>query len=560
MKHFLCAKLSCVLLFLLTSTAGFGQTRYEKIAIYDKIWGFLKYHHPSVARGIVDWDSVYVHDIDKMQNASVSELNKMLITTIDNLGPIPQNKPRPTVDTLFKLNHNLGWITNSKYISHQLQNKLKEIYVYRNQGANKYIKQNYEAADYSGEKKYQNMILPNEQYRLLFLARFWNAINYFAPYKYLIGEDWNNVLTRFIPKLINTKDILSYYRAMLQLTVALNDGHAQFSFEDGDNTSINNLVFGKYTAPVYAKIVDNTVIITKLVNDTLTHKAGLQKGDIVLSIDNMPVGVRMKQFRAYVSGSNNASRNHYLSWVLFNTPKAYQKLKIKRGVRIMDVKVKCILPSQRDWRDLTEYQSNATGYKTVGNSIAYVYAAQIWSGNLDTIKNLIRSKKAVIFDVRNYPQNDAFYNIFGMFLPNPKSIDYSLLMIPDNPGYFTWKQSAKMGEINKTPYKGQVIVLADERNQSQGEYSVMCFQTIPGAVTIGSQTAGADGVKIGIPVGGKMVISYSSYGVYYTNKTPTQRRGVKIDIYVKKTVESVIRSDDLVLARALSYLKSKGID
>lgn len=560
MKYCFFAKLSCALIFLLTSATVFSQTRNEKIAIYDKIWGFLKYHHPSVAKGVIDWDSVYVNNIDKIQKASVSELNEMLITTIDNFGPIPKNKPYANADTLFVLNHNLDWITRSKYISHQLQNKLKEIYTYRNQAANKYIKRNYEAADYSGENKYPNMPFPNEQYRLLFLARFWNAINYFAPYKYIIGEDWNNVLTRFIPKLINVKDTLSYYKVMLQLTVALNDGHAQLSLEDGDNTPINNLVFGKYTAPLYAKIVGNALIITKLFNDTLTHKAGLQKGDMVISIDNVPVGARMKQFKAYVSGSNNASRDRYLSWVLFNTQNTFEKLKIRRGNQVTEVKVKCILPSQRDWRDLTEYQSNATGYKTIGNSIAYVYAAQIWSGNLDTIKNLIKSKKAVIFDVRNYPQNDAFYNIFGMFLPNPKSIDCSLLMIPDNPGYFTWKQSAKMGEFNKTHYKGQVIVLADERNQSQGEYSVMCFQTIPGAITIGSQTAGADGVKIGIPIGGKMVISYSSYGVYYPDKTPTQRRGVKIDIHVKKTVKSVIKGDDLILIRALSYLKNKGIN
>jgi carboxyl-terminal processing protease len=560
MKYFFFAKLSFALLFLLADTTVFSQTKYDKIAIYDKVWGFLKYHHPAVARGVTDWDSVYMNNIDKIQTASIRELNEMLIATIDNFGPIPKNTSKVNGDTLFVLNHNLDWVTRSKYISHQLQNKLKEIYTYRNQGTNKYIKRNYEAADYSGENKYQNMTFPDERYRLLFLARFWNAINYFAPYKYLIGEDWNNILSRFIPKLINTKDKLSYYKTMLQLAVALNDGHAQFSLENGDDTPINNLVFGKYTAPIYVNIVDNTAIVTKSANDSLTRQAGLQTGDIVLNIDNVPTGIRMKQFRAYVSGSNNASRNHYLSWILFDTQNTYEKLKIKRGNLIFDVNVKCILPSQRDWRDLTEYQSNETGYKTVGNSIAYVYAAQIWSGNLDTIKNLIKSKKAVIFDVRNYPQNDAFYNIFNMFLPNPKSIDYSLFMLPNNPGYFTWKQSARMGEINKMPYTGKVIVLADERNQSQGEYSVMCFQTIPGVITIGSQTAGADGVKIGIPVGGNMVISYSSYGVYYPNKTPTQRRGVKIDIRVKKTVESVVKGNDLILTRALSYLKSKGID
>ena len=63
-----------------------------------------------------------------------------------------------------------------------------------------------------------------------------------------------------------------------------------------------------------------------------------------------------------------------------------------------------------------------------------------------------------------------------------------------------------------------------------------------------------------IPMGGKLTISYSGYGVYYPDKTITQRRGIKIDIPVKKTAESTVKSEDLILKRAMNYLKSKGID
>ncbi|MEX8547819.1 MAG: S41 family peptidase [Mucilaginibacter sp.] len=320
------------------------------------------------------------------------------------------------------------------------------------------------------------------------------------------------------------------------------------------------MVFGKYTAPVFTDIVNKTVVIRKLANDTLCREAGINKGDIILAVDDEPVVLKVNQLNQYISASNNMRRDYDLSIKLLNTTNEYQRLKIKRGNRIFTVKVKCILTSARYWVDLFNYKNDEQGYKPIGNSIAYIYASSIWGANVDKMKALIKSKKAVIFDVRNYPNSDTFYNIFDIFLPKPTAIDVELQMLANNPGYFKWMKVAKIGNINPDIYQGKAIILVDERTQSQGEYSAMALQTIPNSVTIGSQTAGGDGVVTPVPMGGKLNLSYSGYGVYYPNKAQTQRVGVKIDIPVKKTVESVIKGDDLILEKALKYLKEKGID
>src|SRR5580704_17594840 len=39
------------------------QTQTQRIAIYCKVWGFIKYHHQNVAAGIIDWDSVFIAHI-----------------------------------------------------------------------------------------------------------------------------------------------------------------------------------------------------------------------------------------------------------------------------------------------------------------------------------------------------------------------------------------------------------------------------------------------------------------------------------------------------------------
>jgi len=548
------------LIFLCFACNLFGQTQNQKIEIFTKVWGFLKYHHPAVASGKMDWDSIYVNKLPIIEKTtSDKELNKQLLAIIDNLGPIQKTQPVALPDSLFNINHNLNWITTSKLLNLELKNRLNEIYKYRNQGENKYIKLKYETADYDGEKKYENMQFPDQNYRLLFLARFWNAINYFAPYKYLIGEDWDFVLKRFIPKMLSSNNTITYYKTLLQLAVSLHDGHSLLTIT-GDDNPITNTVFGKYTAPVFIDIINNTVVVRKLANDTLCLEAGIKKGDIILAIDDEPVTQKMNVLKQYTSTSNDERRDYDLSTSLFNTNNQYQRLKIKRGNQIFTVNVKCILASARYWVDLFNYITDEQGYKSIDNSIAYIYASSIYGANVDKMKALIKSKKAVIFDVRNYPNSDTFYNIFDIFLPKPTAIDIELQILTDNPGYFKWIKIPKIGNINPNTYQGKVIILVDERTQSQGEYSAMALQTIPNSVTIGSQTAGGDGVKTYVPMGGKLTLSYSGYGIYYPDKAQTQRVGVKIDVPVKKTVESVIKNQDLILQEALKYLKEKGID
>jgi C-terminal processing protease CtpA/Prc len=547
------------ILILLSSKHSFSQTETQKIAIYDKVWGFIKYHHPAIATGNMDWDSVYLAHLHQVIAAkSTAELNRQISSLIDAAGLIKKITPVKIPNDVFKANFDLSWLNNSKLLTKLNREKLQLIYNNRNQGDNRFIKYNNQS-DFSGEKQYEEISNPTAEYRQLFLARFWNVINYFDPYKYLVGENWGAVLDKFIPKFTVVNNTLSHYKVLLELSVSLHNGHSYVSIA-GDDTPINNLLYGKYTAPFYPQIIDGTALVRKTANDSLCNKADIAKGDIILEIDGIPVSKKIRQLQAYVSGSNKVAQHNGIARRLFDTHHASETLKIKRGSRIILTTVQCIPTKSKNWGDINNYTANETGYKSLGSSIAYIYAAQIENNNLDTIRKLIMRSKAVIFDVRNYPGQDAFFNIMGIMLPEPKYIDYSTVFMADNPGMFKWKPSFKIGDVNLKYFKGKTIILVDERSQSQGEYSAMVLQTIPGSVTIGSQTAGADGAVSPVQMGGKISIGFSGYGVYYPDKTPTQRIGVKIDIPVNKTIESVVHNKDLVVEKALNYLASLGIN
>jgi carboxyl-terminal processing protease len=539
--------------FLTSETRmALAQTQTERIAMYCKVWGFIKYHHPNVAGGTINWDSVFIAHIDPViSESNGAQLNAELSALIIAAGPINNPQTAFISGDIFVKNHDLRWLQESSLLNKENRDRLLYIYIHRNRSNNRFVKfNNY--TDYSGEKTYDEMTWPVAEYRLLFLARFWNAINYYDPYKFITAENWDTVLIHFIPKVQKAKDTSAYHKILLQLAVTLHDGHAQLECHDE--------LWGKYWLPFYITMVGDTVVITHTDNGGRCAKAGIRQGDLLVAINNEPITKRIARFKRYTTSSNLPSLNRHLEQTLLFTPDTAQQVTIKRGAKTFAIRINNMLVTQRNWQYINNYTVNDRGYEMIGKSIIRVYTDQYWGKNVDTIKALMRTKRAIIFDARSYMDDDAFYNIFDMFLPRPSPINYATYIMPDDPGFFSWKLSPKLGGVNPKPYAGAVIILADERCQSQGEYTVMTLQTIHHSVTIGSQTCGLDGVVSYFPIGGGMTISHSGYGIYYPDKTPTQQRGVRIDILAKRKIKSIVNNEDPALEVALKYLRAKGIN
>ena len=81
----------------------------------------------------------------------------------------------------------------------------------------------------------------------------------------------------------------------------------------------------------------------------------------------------------------------------------------------------------------------------------------------------------------------------------------------------------------------------------------MLLQSGKNVTTIGSQTSGADGNVSKIEFLG-FESGMSGLGVFYPDKTETQRVGVKIDIQVLPTIKGIQEGRDEVLEKAKEYL------
>jgi hypothetical protein len=522
------------------------------------LWGFLKYHHPAIARGDYNWDAELFRVVPKILNAQTkTEASDILEKWVDGL-------EKPTIcktckpiksDSSIKLMPDYGNLFTSGNLNNSLIEKLNYIKDNRNQDDNYYI-QLFEGVGnpiFDNENPYKKMVYPDAGYRLLSLFRYWNIIQYFYPYKYLIGEDWNKVLPEFIPKFISAKDSTQYALACLEVIARIHDTHANIY---GNKTLAN--YFGKYYVPFQAKFIEDKLVTTGYYSDTFAIKEKIKPGDVITKINGVPVKELVKNNLYLTPASNYSTQLRSLpTSALLRSNDDSMRLEIISNYKKISLTIKCIEPKYLnlgiDYNPLPKDSS----YKIINGNIGYLFPGRYKNEQLQRIKKAFENTKGIIIDMRCYPS--AFMPFtFGHYI-KPAASPFVKFTVGDtkNPGLFTFGPLYSNGEPNPDYYKGPIVDIVNEVTQSQAEYTTMAFQSAPDVTVIGSTTAGADGNVSEIMLPGGIFTYISGIGVYYLNGEDTQRKGVKIDVAIKPTIKGIKNGKDELLEKAVEIINSK---
>lgn len=550
---------------LLTFNVAKAQSKKQIAELSDlcNVWGTLKYFHPEISSGNHDWDSVLVASLDKLLDskkkiAFKEEVEKMLQIAGNNNAPefIIDKSAHPYTYR----NINQSWVDKSKNLTESQKKKLQYNYSHPNQGGNYYAQNN---PDDDGniitpnEKPYLEMKMPNKEFRLLGLFRFWNVINYYYPYKYATENSWDKVLTDLIPEFINANDTLKYNKAVLKMAALINDGHG------GVYPFLDSSVSGKYSPPFYFRLVDNKAVITKVLDEAIAKKANIQEGSVIEKINGITVKKRAKEFWDYVPASNDVAKYKELHKLIFNSK---DKSALYSGYNPNGSKFSSeVNLSERnflkEYLDFFEMTSPITS-KMISNDIAYVFAANINSKNMDSIMQPLMDTKAIILDLRNYPNKMPSYKIANYFLDKPTIYGKATMINFNYPGLLYYENLNSgtsvetVGKENPNPYKGKLILLVDYRTQSLPEFDCLILKTYKNTTIIGTQTAGADGNQTRMIFFGGHKISFSGFGIYETDGGETQRIGIPIDIKVQYEISDFVNKKDPILERAIEFSKS----
>lgn len=536
-----------------------NPTYQEKLYYTCKVFGYIKYYHSEVSTCKVNWDSIMLNTLPNIKSAvTKSDFNDQLLLLINAAGPmarttdfLPDNLPEE-----LKFNTNSDWIHDNA-LSQDIQDALDTIKKHFKPHPSCWVKDNDYNGDYYGwvvfphdSTMYKQRIIdvhPDEYKRLLFMFKYWNILRYFNPYNNILDQSWDSTLYKNILLIANANNQIKFYFGLKKFASKLDDAHAE------------GLTAAQYISPptyyyspeIVLNYIENqyVVVASKLNN--------VKIGSVIKAINNITVESMEDSLRPYISAGNEAVFHRTMCrYILNGYPNTIMNINF-----IDEMGVQKSINTQRSTyiyqNFFYSYYPNDSlanvSYKKINCDIGYVNMGNLQRNEVNSMYNALSSTNAIVFDIRNYP-NSTVFEIANLIFP--KEMTCAKFTIPDvnYPGTFYWDSSAFGVDNNPLAYKGKVVILVNQETQSHAEYSAMILQMMPGAIVVGSQTAGADGNISSFNIARDLFAGFTSLGVFYPNGDNTQRIGIVPDYVVKPTRAGIINKKDEVLRQALNLL------
>ncbi|KRB54559.1 hypothetical protein [Flavobacterium sp. Root186] len=410
-----------VLLFQNAFSKPINET--QKLAATCKVWGFLKYYHPNVANGNFNWDEQLFKILPKIEEAKTDiEFSNIIEKWITSLGKVKAYKAEVPAEKIdyFDKNFDLSWTQNTEFFSKSLSQKLKFIEQNKIQGKQYYVEQ---GTEFRNEVEYTKFDDEDKNFRLLLLFRFWNYVEYFFPYKYQMDQNWDLTLIEFLPRTINPVSETDYYLSLKEFSAKLNDSHALF----GANKLFD--YFGRHGIPFDFKIIDNKAVVVGFKNESLSKIDDIRIGDVITEIEGKSIVDLIKENQKYIEGSNYDAVLNKIDYPIFFGNTDTSTIELTRNNKTETKTIHKYL-----YNDLKiNYENNSEKYKSLADNIGYANMAVLTPDDVPAMMEQFKNSKAIIFDIRNYPQGTNFA-IAEYLNPQPKDFVKSIDADLNSPG------------------------------------------------------------------------------------------------------------------------------
>ncbi len=527
-------------------TTSVTPIQVDNLFTLGKVWGFLKYHHPRAVDGALHWDYELFRVLPRIVGAAdAASANEALHHWIRGLGSVPACSWCAEEPVNRPVMPRLGWLSKRALLGNELTSDLQLIYARRGAVAEQF----YVAirsggagnADFSREAGYPGDAVPDAGYRLLALYRFWNIVEYWFPYRDVMQEDWDAVLREFIPRLVGALTRDDYELALMALIARVHDGHANL-------WTAARPPRGDCHLPVRVRLIEGQPVVDAYLDRYLGPATGLEIGDVIQTLGGQSVDALVQSWRPYYGVSHESAYQHQAAATLPRGACGPTPLEVKRLGRSIERTVERV-PSNSLELAASSGHHHPGAFRRLSDELAYLELSGARVHDSSRYVERAAGAQCLVLDIRNYPEFVVFS--LGQHLVS-RETPFALITEPDpsNPGSFIWTDP-----IALTPaaplFKGRLAILVDEVSMSRAEYVAMAFRSVPGAIVVGSTTAGADGNYSALSLPGGLRTGISGLGVYYPDRRPTQRVGIVPDIVARPTLAGIRSGEDEVLEVAV---------
>ncbi|MBD3221623.1 hypothetical protein GF314_10310 [bacterium] len=527
----------------------------EHTALLGRVWGFVKYHHPDVTRGQWHWDYELFRVLPAVLAAGDrAACQRAIVDWLVRVGLPGPCDPCPEVVGDLHLEPPVDWIEDEALLGTELSRYLATVYERRTPGWEQfYVSLSPQVGNptFHHESARPAGTLPDTGYRILAVLRYWNIIQYWFPYRDLIDDDWTGVLPEVLPRIVLAHDLDAYRLEMLALIARVRDTHANL-YQAFDVRPPRGEAFW----PVSLRMIEGHPVVVGYADGEGAHECGLEIGDAVLAVDGRPFTELVERWEPYYCASNRPTMLRDMARWLSRGPVGPGEAEILRdGQRrtVTVARVEAAAPT------IAAHDRPGDTFQLLSPDVAYVKLSSVAIDEVPSYIERAEGTRGMVVDIRNYPSEFMVFSLAPRFIDEPTPFARFTGSDHANPGAFLFTPPRTL-PVARPGYPGKVAILVDERSISSSEYTAMAMRCGPRAVVVGSTTAGADGNVSRITLPGGLQTMISGIGVFYPDRTPTQRVGIVPDIEARPTIAGIVAGRDEVLEAAVRHILGEGAD
>lgn len=526
-----------------------SSVQRESLYRLGKVWGFVKYRHPDIIAGELDWDAALLQVLpDLLQAENAQAANAVLgqwlqqypfsVQTDDTAAACLQlQQERGAAEA------DLDWISDRDALGETVCAYLEDLsrtYIGDRPDGYAAFSAETPGVDFSGEAAYL-FDWSDAGVKLLALFRFWNAYAYYSPHVDITPTDWDQALYEGIDEMLAAQTERAYLEALGSLASKTGDAHVSIL----DANRYLYRYYGFRFLPCSFLVLDGQITVQYVPEDETV----LRPGDILTEVDGLTMAQRVAELSAHFAVPEPDKFAKTLSIPLMSAAGATAQVTVVRDGQTLSLTV--------DTRQQPFQPENPLSNGLIEDGkIGYIDPSALEEGDLEQLMASFAETDGIIVDLRQYPSVFLPYLLGAYITPQPTQFAMMTLPNPALPGSFYRMDNFYTGADGSGPaaYTGRVVLLMNEYSLSQSEFTIMALRQSPQAVVIGSPSAGADGNAVSISLPGGVQAYFTGMGVFTPEGGQTQRVGLTPDIPCEPTVEGLRDGRDELMETAIAHI------
>jgi len=335
--------------------------------------------------------------------------------------------------------------------------------------------------------------------------------------------------------------------ALRRVSTALSDGHAQVLYRPLADAGI-------VPAPVRLRVLEGQLTVVQRYGIP-PLEAGVELGDVIETINGLPWKQVAKPLAAELSASTAWAHSLYVcNRILAGPSHGIIRLGINRGGKRLTVELPRIMTVAADGR---VHERLGPPYRMLTGNIGYLDLDNLTQAGVTKAIEVVGASSKWMIDARGQG-NMVAWDLAPMLTTKKVTAGVCVTKIDIADVGAAQETQQRRRDLVIEPSQGarrrKVVVLVDERTQSQSEVSALFFKAV-GAVIVGSRTAGTVGDVTDIQAHPEVRLSFSGQDVLTPQGVSLHGRGLDIDVQIRETPAAVRSGRDLPLEAALRILR-----